>query len=363
MTDHTGQAIVIEGLTKRFRPLRSYRDVLTGAWRTPGRAVVDDVHLRVPAGAVFGLLGQNGAGKSTLVRMLSTLLLPSGGSATVLGLDVVRDAGRIRARIGLVNGDERSFSWRLTGRDNLGFFGALRHVPDREVRRRVAHLADVLDLDGHLDRPFGELSSGQRQKLAIIRGLLAEPDLLFMDEPTRSLDPISAVTIREFIRDRVVGELGRTVVLATHSMPEAEALCGRVAFLQAGRVAATGTVAELRASVGPLARCELVVSGSPADLGPRLAALDAVSAVSTSTRPDPTGLGVETVVDLTMRTGATLDPVLRTVMAMDVPIVRCEMREATLEELYIRTLGASPTADAVAPGLEVRPSSTIEPAA
>jgi ABC-2 type transport system ATP-binding protein len=336
------QAIVMDGLTKRFRPLRSYRDVLTAAWRSPGRAVVDDVDLSVPAGAVFGLLGQNGAGKSTLVRMLSTLLLPSAGQATVLGMDVVRDAGRIRGRIGLVNGDERSFSWRLSGRHNLEFFGALRHVPERDLRRRITTLAEVLDIDAHLDRPFGELSSGQRQKLAIIRGLLAEPDLLFMDEPTRSLDPISAVTIRTFVRDHVVGELGRTVVLATHSMPEAEALCGRVAFLQTGRVVASGTVPELRASLGDLARCELVVSGSPPDLAARLSALDAVRAVTTSTRPDATGLGFETVVDLAMRTGATIDPVLRAVMAMAVPIVRCEMREATLEELYVRTLGAPP---------------------
>ena len=150
MPDTPTTAIEIRGLTKRFRPLRSYRDVVTAKWRHPGRPVVDDVTLDIPAGQAFGLLGQNGAGKSTLVRMLTTLLLPTSGQASVGGFDVVRQASEIRGRIGLVNGDERSFSWRLTGRHNLEFFGALQHLPPRTLADRMATLGALLEVEEHL---------------------------------------------------------------------------------------------------------------------------------------------------------------------------------------------------------------------
>ena len=138
-------AIEIHSLTKRFRPLRSYRDLLAPA-RRPERTAVSEIDLLVPPGQVFGLLGQNGAGKTTLIRMLTTLLLPTSGSARVAGFDVVRDPRAVRARIGLVSGDERSFYWRLTGRQNLEFFAALQHLPgrdrpgpDRRPRRAAGH--------------------------------------------------------------------------------------------------------------------------------------------------------------------------------------------------------------------------------
>ena len=182
-----------------------------------------------------------------------------------------RDPRAIRGRIGLVSGDERSFYWRLTGRQNLEFFAALQHLPPAVVAARIVELAARLGIAEHLDRPFGHLSTGQRQKLAIARGLMSEPEILFMDEPTRSLDPISAVAIREFVAEHIVGELGSTVVLATHSMPEAEALCRRLAFIQDGRIVAEGSVADLRRAIGYGTRCELRLGAAAGTAGVDLA--------------------------------------------------------------------------------------------
>ena len=249
-------AIETENLTKRFRPLRSYRDLIA-PWRRAGRTAVSEVSLSIPPGQVFGLLGQNGAGKSTLIRMLTTLLVPTSGVAHVAGFDIAREPRAVRARIGLVSGDERSFYWRLTGRQNLEFFAALQHLPTALTPARIATLTERLGIEDQLDRPFGHLSTGQRQKLAIARGLMGDPAILFMDEPTRSLDPISAVAIREFVAEHIVRELGSTVVLATHSMPEAETLCRRLAFIQDGRIVAEGSVADLRRAIGYGIQCEL----------------------------------------------------------------------------------------------------------
>lgn len=335
-------AITTDRLSKRFRPLRSYRDVILAPWRRPERAAVDEVSLSIPQGEVFGLLGQNGAGKTTLIRMLTTLLLPTSGTARVAGHDVAQDPRAVRARIGLVSGDERSFYWRLSGRQNLEFFAALQHLPPAISARRIDELVERLGIGSHMDRPFGQLSTGQRQKLAIARGLMAEPDVLFMDEPTRSLDPISAVAIREFVARHIVGELGRTVVLATHSMPEAEALCRRIAFIQDGRIVADGTVPELRRAIGYGIRCEIRLREAPADVTASLAGLPGVMAVL-SAAEDTTNLSSErpVVLRLTLARDEAVAAVLRTLVAGRAEIIGCETRELSLEEIYVRTLAAS----------------------
>ena len=331
-------AIETDRLTKTFAPARSYRSYVGGR-READRIAVDAVDLSVPTGQVFGLLGQNGAGKTTLVRMLTTLLLPTVGTARIAGLDVVRDSRAVRARIGLISGDERSFSFRLSGLANLEFFAALQHLPPELARRRIRSLAERLEMAAHLDRPFGRLSSGQRQKLAIIRGLMGEPDILFMDEPTRSLDPISAADIRAFVAEHIVAGLGRTVVLATHSMREAEALCDRLAFLQAGRIVASGTVPELQAAIDYGIRCELQVAGLDRA---RLAALTGTTADSAVIEAEPDGrsLRLETAV-------ADQEGVARLIAAVvhaGGSILACRTRPPSLEEIYVRTLGSAPGA-------------------
>ncbi|MEX1171670.1 MAG: ABC transporter ATP-binding protein [Chloroflexota bacterium] len=335
-------AVEAVGLTKRFRPSTPMRDLLRGRPRPPERVAVDDVDLRIERGEVFGLLGQNGAGKTTLVRMLTTLLVPSGGTAHIEGLDVVGEARRVRARIGLINGDERSFYWRLTGRHNLEFFAALRHLDRRRATSAIDRLAARLGMTDHLDRPFGRLSTGQRQALAIIRGLLDEPSVLFMDEPTRSLDPISAERLRRFIADVVVGELGRTVVLATHSMVEAEELCGRLGFLQDGRLVALGSVEELRRAIGYGTRCELRLGatvGDPVDLLRPVARHGRVDVAPAGT-PSPDGAAW--VVQLTLPAADALPTVLDRLVGGGVPVLACRTSEMSLEEIYLQTLAAPP---------------------
>jgi ABC-2 type transport system ATP-binding protein len=335
-------AIETHQLTKRFRKVQSYRDLLLYPWRRADHLAVDSVSLQIRQGELFGILGQNGAGKTTLIKMLCTALLPSSGSATVAGHDVVREARRVRSAIGLVSGEERSFYWRLTGRQNLEFFAALYHVPPKRARERIEMLLRGVGLEDAADRPFRTYSTGMRQKLAIARGLLNEPHVLFMDEPTRSLDPISAQSVRRFVADYILGELGSTVILATHSMAEAEELCNRVALIRAGRVVVQGTIDQLRQTLHYGLRRELRLRHMPPELPDTLRRLAGV-----------TGLLVERqdtlhLLDITMTgDGALFAAVLRETIESGAEVYDCRTRQVSLEEIYLQTLGG----DAAAPSL------------
>jgi ABC-2 type transport system ATP-binding protein len=337
--------IEIRDLTKRFRKLQSYRDLLLYPWRRADHLAVDGVSLQIEQGELFGILGQNGAGKTTLIKMLCTALLPTSGSATVAGYDVVREARHVRQAIGLVSGEERSFYWRLTGRQNLEFFAALYHVPPATARQRIDSLLNGVGLTADADRPFRTYSTGMRQKLAIARGLLNQPQVLFMDEPTRSLDPISAQNIRRFVADYILGELGSTVILATHSMAEAEELCHRVALIRAGRVVAQGSIDQLRETLHYGVRRELRLCHMPPELPDALRRLSGVLSLEVS-RVE--GLHV---LDLAMSDeGALLAAVLRETIESGAEVYECQTRQVSLEEIYLHTLG-----DVAAPMLpEVR---------
>jgi ABC-2 type transport system ATP-binding protein len=329
-------AIEANALTKRFRKLQTYRDLLLYPWRRADHLAVDSVSLRIERGELFGLLGQNGAGKTTLIKMLSTALLPSSGSAAVAGYDVVSRARHVRERIGLVSGEERSFYWRLTGRQNLEFFAALHHVPGPIARRRIDDLLGRVGLAEHADRQFRTYSSGMRQKLAIARGLLSAPQVLFMDEPTRSLDPISAQAMRRLVAEYIIGELECTVILATHSMAEAEELCSRLALIQSGRIVAEGTIAQLRARLHYGVRCELRLRHAAPELPGMLRRLQGV-------------LDVEIIRDngtqllrlMLTEEGPVLAAILREVVESGADIYSCVTREVTLEEIYLHTLSAT----------------------
>jgi ABC-2 type transport system ATP-binding protein len=330
-------AIEAHALTKRFRQLHSYRDLLLYPWRRADHLAVDNVSLQIERGELFGILGQNGAGKTTLIKMLCTALLPTSGSAIVAGYDVVRGARHVRQAIGLVSGEERSFYWRLTGRQNLEFFAALYHVPPTTARQRIEALLQGVGLAADADRPFRTYSTGMRQKLAIARGLLNQPQVLFMDEPTRSLDPISAQHIRRFVADYILGELGSTVILATHSMAEAEELCNRVALIRAGRVVAQGSIQQLRQTLHHGVRRELRLRHMPPDLPDALRRLAGVLSLEVS-RVE--GLHI---LDLAMSDeGALLAAVLRETIESGADVYECQTYQATLEDIYLRTLGDVP---------------------
>jgi ABC-2 type transport system ATP-binding protein len=325
----TAAAIETERLTKRFRLLNSYRDLLVYPWRRSTKLAVDDLTLTVNTGELFGLLGENGAGKTTLIRMLSTTLLPTSGRAFVAGHDVAREPHPVRRRIGLVTGDERSFYWRLTGRQNLNFFATLYHLPQREMRTRVDALLETLGIGQYADRLFNTYSSGTRQRFAIARGLLTDPDLLFLDEPTRSLDPMAADELRRYISGHIVGDLGRTVLLATHTLAEAESICSRVGIIRHGRLAAVGSMDELRRRTRLSSVVDLVLDAVPEDLNAGLDRVPGVLRVATGAHLD----GASFRVEFDGRDG-TLDSVLRLVIGCGARVQSCVTRPPTLEEIY-----------------------------
>lgn len=233
-------AIETEGLTKHFsRP----RGLLRLARRPPVTAV-EDVHLRVEQGDLFGLLGPNGAGKTTLVKMLCTLILPTAGSATVAGHPLGDDAA-IRAAVGLVVGDERSFYWRLSGRQNLAFFAAMVGFRGPAAGERVQTVLEAVDMHERADDRFDAYSSGMKQRMAIARSLLHRPRILFLDEPSRSLDPVATNRLHDLLRN-LVQQRKVTIFLITHDLLEAEKLCRRVAVMHRGRIRAVDSPAALR---------------------------------------------------------------------------------------------------------------------
>jgi len=322
-------AIVAEQLTKRFRRVRNYWDLARYPWRQSSDLAVDEVDLEVRPRELFGILGENGAGKTTLIRMLSTTLLPTSGSATVGGYDVLADPLAVRRIIGLVSGDERSFYWRLTGRQNLTYFAALNHVPSRDTPGRIKSLIDTLDLGQYADRRFASYSTGIRQRFAIARGLLTEPQILFLDEPTRALDPIAADEVRRYVAEHIVGELGCTVLLATHTLTEADALCDRIAIMRSGRIVETGTTAELRERMHMATFLEIAVRGGHDGLLDSLRAVDGVVDVTAGDGDAPRHFS------LRLRDGGdVMTRALRTVLDTGAHVEACTTREPTLDDIY-----------------------------
>jgi len=208
------------------------------------------INLQVREGEVFGLLGPNGAGKTTLIKILCTLIFPSAGTARVNGYDVLKESKKVRESIGYVTTDERSFYWRLTGRQNLEFFANLHNYYSSRARERVFELLEIVNLENRADDPFLSYSAGMKQRLAIARGLINDPRVLFMDEPTRSLDPKAAQSARDFISSYIIREQEKTIFLSTHNLSEAEQLCNRIAILDEGKIKIAGSPQELKSGLG-----------------------------------------------------------------------------------------------------------------
>ncbi len=196
---------------------------------------LENVTLEIEQGESFGIVGPNGAGKTTLLKILSTLILPSRGTAHINGADLVRGAAVVRRSIGLATGEERGVYWRLTGRENLEFFGGLRGFSPREARQRASQVLELVDLLPMAKEPLTRYTTGMRQRLGLARALLGRPQVLLLDEPTRSLDPLAAQGVHALLR-RLTSEERVTVLIATHNLSEAESVCRRVAVLAEGTV-------------------------------------------------------------------------------------------------------------------------------
>ncbi len=230
-------------LTKEFTRLRglssprNFFDKITFT-------AVRDVNLSVKRGEIFGLLGPNGAGKTTLTKVLCTLILPSSGSASVCGFDLARQQSRVKASIALISSEERSFYWRLSGLRNLEFFATLYGLSGRQAAERIPEVLEVVGMTEAAGRRFQEYSTGMKQRMGLARGLLADPEIFFMDEPTKGLDPLAVKELHSLIRNQLTAQ-GKTVIMATHHLAEAEQVCDRVGIMSRGSMRAVGSVREL----------------------------------------------------------------------------------------------------------------------
>lgn len=240
----------VDGLVKRFPIRRAFVDMVRRPRGGGSVTSLNAISFSVNAGEFFGLLGPNGAGKTTLLKILATFITPDEGVAVVDGVDVLADPARVRALVAPVIASERSLYWRLTARENLELFGTLWRVPPDELTARVARVLEVVKLHDTGTKLVGQFSSGMMQRLLIARALLAEPKVLLLDEPTRSLDPVSARDFRHFLRDELATRRQCAVILATHSPDEAFELCDRVAVLSKGQIVAQGKAAALMQEVG-----------------------------------------------------------------------------------------------------------------
>jgi ABC-2 type transport system ATP-binding protein len=257
-----GAAIVVRDLTKVY-PVQFAR--LRKFFRRKSAEPVEalrGVTLDVGAGEIFGLIGRNGAGKTTFTKIIATLVQPSAGSVTVRGFDSVKDEGRVRAQVGLASAEERSFYWRLTVEQNLLFFARLYGMGDRAARARIAELVALFELETLARRRFGQLSTGNKQRVIVARAMLSDPPILLLDEPTRSLDPLAAAEMRAAVRKLAAGARPKTILLTSHNLAEIEELCDRVAIISGGSIRALDTPRALRSRHKPTERARLIVRGA-----------------------------------------------------------------------------------------------------
>lgn len=242
--------IEIDSLSKEFYLTKGLLETLIFPFqRKKKKTVLNQLSLSINKGELFCILGPNGAGKSTLIKILSNLLLPTTGKISVNGFDLLKESKKVRESIALISGDERSFFWRLSGLDNLKFFAELYGIPPANIPQEIRRVLDISKIDEPHKR-FQEYSSGIKQRLAIARALLKEPKILFMDEPTKSLDPIISRTFRNFIKNELVKKHGITVLCATHQLVEAQMLADRLAILDQGKIKALGKLDDLREAAG-----------------------------------------------------------------------------------------------------------------
>ena len=335
-------AISIERVSKTYPvPLARTRQFFRLKTAAPVEAL-REVSFEVREGEIFGLIGRNGAGKTTLAKIIATLVQPTEGAVTVRGFDSVRREADVRAQVGLATAEERSFYWRLTVEQNLTFFSRLYGLGAAATRRRTAELLELLELTELRRRRFGELSTGNKQRMAVARALLSAPPVLLLDEPTRSLDPLAAAAMRSLVGTLTRGERPVTVLLTSHNLAEVEELCARVAVISRGRIRAIDAPAHLRAAHRQRERVTLTLRG----IDPQRAAellRGRVEGLETAAH------AAETAVGFTREVGDDkLDSALRALAGAGARVVSCESERGTLYDV-LETFERE-TADAPAEG-------------
>lgn len=315
-------AVETQALGRVYKTRRETITALTG------------VDLRVGEGELFGVLGPNGAGKTTLIKILVTLLLPTSGSATVAGLDVVKEYRRLRPLISMVSGGENAGYGLLRVREQLWMFSQFYGLPRKQALARIDELLQRLGLADAANREIGGLSSGMRQKMNLVRGLMTDPRVLFLDEPTVALDVGAARDLRDEVRRWMAEDPTRTVILTTHYMQEADDLCDRIAIVNRGRIVAEGRPAELKAQV----REDVIVDLRLAPGERMLDELRAVDGVAGASVLEEDGTDRFT---LLLLDDAVLSRVMNTVERRGRRVMALSKREPTLEDAFVKLVGRS----------------------
>ena len=293
---------------------------------------VDDVSFEIQEGELFGLLGPNGAGKTTTVKMLTTLLIPTAGSASVKGFNVVKQAEEVRKRIGFIFGGERGLYWRLSGIDNLRYFASLYSIDPDVTKKRIPYLLEMVGLNGRGDEKVQGYSRGMKQRLHVARTLLHDPAVLFLDEPTLGLDPVGAREFRQVILNLQLEK--KTILLTTHYMFEADALCDRIAVINHGCIVALDTPSGLKTHVRDLNVVEVETFGAPESALEKLRALPFADSLSVEEQ------GQKQI--LLIQTARGAEAVPDVMSALDgLKVGRVIVREPTLEDAYVRLVGGN----------------------
>jgi ABC-2 type transport system ATP-binding protein len=293
-----------------------------------GVRAVDQVELKIPHGEIYGFLGPNGAGKSTTMRMLCTLLSPTGGQALVAGFDVATQPAEVRRRIGVAL-QEAALDPKQTGSELLALQGRLYGLPRNVLARRLTELAELIDLGDALDRRIGTYSGGMKRRLDLAAALIHKPEILFLDEPTTGLDPVSRVTVWSEVR-RLNEQLGMTIFLTTQYLEEADELAHRVGIIDQGRIVAEGTPAELKRSVGTDVIVARVV-GEAARIRPVIEAISGVQSVEAH--------GSELIIS-TSNGSAMISPVAVALAASEVGVLDLTLRTPTLDDVFLDLTGS-----------------------
>ena len=326
-------AIEAKGLVMQFPAQQGWRALLK---REQGKMALRGIDLSIPRGEIFGLLGPNGAGKTTLVKILSTLMIPTNGSARVMGLDVVKESLAVRRKVGVVYGDERTLYWRLSGLDNLLFYAALYQIPPKQARERAMDLLNQVGLGEAAHLRVHHYSSGMKQRASIARGLLNDPDILIMDEPTRSLDPVAAQDLRRLVKERVVNSR-RTVLIATNIMAEAEFLCDRIAFINRGQIQMIGEIEYLRRLLESEETYHVTVGGFSEALAETIRTIPGVRLVTSSHMHD----GIHRLEVSVDAESDAIPEIIRRAVARGADVWSCGRRQLTLEEMFARVMSKS----------------------
>ncbi len=293
-------------------------------------AAVDDVSFSVKKGEIFGLLGPNGAGKSTIIRMLCTLSRPTKGSAKVAGYDIVKQDGKVREHIGLVS--EKMIMYdQLTARENLKLFGKLYNIPKDLLNKRIGELLSFVRMEKWTDNRIDTFSTGMKQRINVIRALVNQPKILFLDEPTLGLDPQSTAEIRELIR-RINAENGTTIILTTHIMVEAEILCERIGIIDHGKIVALDTPANLKKLVSGTETSAFEIEISNLEPG-MMSSLQSLDCVKSLIQEDPTHLTVRA------NGNDSFDVIIDNLRKNGAKIIMMKNLEPTLEDVFLHLTG------------------------